>query len=96
LNLLLATCCVAGYAALQIGVTRRRTYTLAAKALRYAAMAFAVVTVIVWLILDQLQKPLALVDAYTPIIATLFATVALLALISNIIKGSSNLEDIVV
>jgi len=96
LNLLLATCCVAGYAALQIGVIRRRTYTLAAKALRYAAMAFAVVTVIVWLILDQLQKPLALVDAYTPIIATLFATVALLALIFNIIKGSSNLEDIVV
>jgi hypothetical protein len=58
-------------------------------------MAFAVVTVIVWLILDQLQKPLALVNAYTPIIATLFVTVALLALIFNIIKGSSNLEDIV-
>jgi hypothetical protein len=86
LNLLLAACCAISLIFLVIGIVRRRGYSLPVKVLRYATVAMAVVTVISWAILDQLQKPTAWIDAYTPVIATVFALFLVLAIIFNALK----------
>jgi hypothetical protein len=81
LNLIMAVLAAVGFVFLCLSVARRHPRKLAVALPAVLAAAFSLATVIAWVVLEGLIKPVVLLDAYTPFIALLFcASVAALVI----------------
>ncbi|MDR0854060.1 MAG: InlB B-repeat-containing protein [Clostridiales Family XIII bacterium] len=89
LNMILAIACAVAAFMLAYGAISKRSYPASSQAIRLIAIASSVITVIVWVILDQLHKPTAWLDGHTPVILGLFALTAAITVVFNIKKRST-------
>jgi hypothetical protein len=90
LSLILALICAISFLVMLFGAIRKTTSHVVAKVLRLIAIVTGVVTVIAWIVLDQLQMPNVWIDEHTPIIIVLFAVFALSTIVFNITKLSKS------
>ncbi|MDR0854062.1 MAG: InlB B-repeat-containing protein [Clostridiales Family XIII bacterium] len=89
LNMILAIVCAVAAFMLGYGAISKRTYTIPSQIIRLIAIASSVITVVVWVILDQLHAPTAWIDGHTPVILGLFALTAAITVAFNIEKRSA-------
>jgi predicted outer membrane repeat protein len=94
LNLILAVLAALGsLVLLAANLLRRRHFKGAILLTGIAAVVLGLITVVVWLVLDGLNRPTAWLDAYTPIIVALFALFAIMGIIHTVVALRKTKDD---
>jgi heme A synthase len=94
LNMILASICFISMIFLLVGGFReRKCEDFSARIVRLFGVVIAVVTIVIWGILDKLQMPTAFLDQYSPIVLTLFALFAIAVVALNA-ANKKNKEEV--